>query len=150
MDLSRARDFPSGVAPESGISQIFPVTEREYFIALEYRVCRELAGMRDITLRGVWCDGLLPDPQIEISRRHRRIAGKVWIGFGGSHQELWDFHLLLGGMVKDPQQIDWAALLPANKVTGWLSMDFEKKLMTLRPYAIYPDILPSTAFTRPR
>ena len=126
------------------------VTDREYFIALEYRVCRELAGMRDKQLRTVWCDGLLPDPQIEISRRHRRVTGKVWIGFGGSHQELWDFHLLLGPIVKDRQQIDWSALLPPDEVTGWLSMDFEKKLMTLRPYAIYPDILPSTAFTRPR
>jgi len=129
----------------------FPrVTEREYFIALEYRVCRELAGMRDKQLRAVWCDGFLPEPQIEISRRHRRVTGKVWIGFGGSHQELWDFHLLLGPIVKDRQQIDWAALLPANEVTGWLSMYFESKLMTLRPYAAYPDVQRSTACTRSR
>lgn len=115
------------------------VTKQEYFDALESRVCGELAGMRDITLHIVWCDGFLAEPQIEISRRHRRVTGKVWIGFGGSHQELWDFHLLLGPMVKDPQQIDWAALLPADEVTGWLSMYFESKLMTLRPYAAYPD-----------
>ena len=129
---------------------IFHVTEREYFIALEYRVCRELAGMRDENLRIIWCDGFLPDPQIEISRRHRRVTGKFWIGFGGSHHELWDFHLLLGPIVKDRQQIDWAALLPPDEVTGWLSMYFESKLLVVRPYAIYPEILPSTAFTRPR
>lgn len=122
---------------------IFRVTKQEYFDALESRVCGELAGMRDITLRGVWCDGFLPDPEVQISRRHRRIAGKVWIGFGGSRQELWGFHLLLGGMVKDPQQIDWPALLPPDEVTGWLSMYFESKLMTLRPYAAYPDLEPT-------
>ena len=119
------------------------LTEREYFIALEYRVCRELAGTRDKQLRIVWCDGFLPEPEIQISRRHSRITGKVWIGFGGSHQELWDFYLLLGAIVKDRQQIDWSALLPGKDVTGWLSMDFEKKLMTLRPYAAYPDVEPA-------
>ena len=98
--------------------------------------------MRDKHLRIVWCDGFLADPQIEISRRHRRITSKIWIGFGDSRQELWDFHLLLGAMVKDRQPIDWAALLPPDEVTGWLSMDFEKKLITLRTYAAYPDVEP--------
>jgi hypothetical protein len=119
------------------------VTEPEYFSALELRVCGELAGMRDKALQEIWCDGFLAEPQIEISRRHRRVTGKVWIGFGGSHQALWDFHLLLGAIVKDPQQIDWSALLPANEVTGWLSMYFESKLLVLRPYAAYPDIAPA-------
>jgi len=132
---------------EAAAHTISHVTESEYFIALEYRVCRELAGMRDKQLRTVWCDGFLSEPQIEISRRHRRITGKVWIGFGGSHQELWDFHLLLGAIMKDPQQIDWSALLPPNDVTGWLSMYFESKLMTLRPCAAYPDIERSMGFT---
>ena len=119
------------------------VTAREYFSALESRISREFVGMRDQALREIWCDGFLPEPEIQISRRHRRITGKVWVGFGGSRQELWDFALLLGATPKNRQQIDWSALLPAKDLTGWLSMDFGKKLMTLRPYAAYPEIDPA-------
>jgi prolyl-tRNA editing enzyme YbaK/EbsC (Cys-tRNA(Pro) deacylase) len=37
------------------------VGEGGYWARLEYRVCREFAGMKDRGLRHLWCDGLVPE-----------------------------------------------------------------------------------------
>jgi hypothetical protein len=37
------------------------VGEGGYWASLEYRVCREFAGMKDRGLRHLWCDGLVPE-----------------------------------------------------------------------------------------
>ena len=50
------------------------MTEADYWLRLEFRVCRELAGMEDKALRSLWCDGFIPevywlDQSSSISRR---------------------------------------------------------------------------------
>lgn len=87
------------------------VTAREYFSALESRISREFVGMCDQALREIWCDGFLPEPEIHISRRHRRITGKVWISFGGSRQELWDFHFSRSACRARPVHVERSAFL---------------------------------------
>ena len=37
------------------------MNEADYWVSLEFRVCREFAGMPEKLLRGLWCDGFVPD-----------------------------------------------------------------------------------------
>lgn len=111
------------------------MTENEYFDHLEYRVCRELAGMRDAALRDWWCDGLVADA-FDVVGRRCRVTGRAWVGRDG--QECWQFALYLGP-ARPREQIDWAAVLPPEDVTGWLSMDFRTKFMKLNPLAARAD-----------
>ena len=115
------------------------MTEKDYFAALEYRICREMLGMRDVRLTYMWCDGILPEQAIP-SDRPRRITGRVW--FGSSGQECWDFVLMLGRSPVAREKIDWAKLMPPNDVTGWLSLDFKKRVMKIDPRAAYADKQP--------
>jgi hypothetical protein len=62
----------------------------------------------------------------------------VWISFGNTNQERWQFVLYLGP-ARARESIDWAAMLPAEDVTGWLSLDFETKFMTVKPLEAHVD-----------
>lgn len=115
---------------------------QEFWSRLEFRVCREIDGLRRNDFRGLWCDGFLPDA-IEFTKPSRRIGGTVWMGWGGSTQELWQFLLLLPQSIKSEADLDWASLLPANDVTGWLSLDKAPRFMKINPSAAYPDLEPS-------
>ena len=57
-------------------------------------------------------------------------------------QGYWDFVLILGPGIRDRASVDWSKMLPASDVTGWLSLDFKNKLMTIEPLAAYPDRQP--------
>jgi hypothetical protein len=120
------------------------MTEPDFWPRLEYRVCRELAGLRDNSLRALWCDGFLPHT-LHIDAPGPRITGHTWIGRGPRHQEEWDFTLILAPHTRTPDQIDWPTLLPQEDVTGWLSIDAERKTMTINPLAAYPDPIPPTS-----
>ena len=52
--------------------------------------------------------------------------------------------MLLGYTTLDRNRVDWAAMLPAEDYTGWLSLDFDTKFMTIRPSAQYADPKPVT------
>ena len=80
------------------------MTEYEYFQNLEFRVCRELAGMQDDALRDWWCDGFVPDA-FDVVGERCRITGRAWIGRDG--QTCWQFVLYLG-RARPRDQIDWA------------------------------------------
>src|SRR5581483_8690544 len=69
--------------------------EVAFRVRLEYRVCGELAGMRERRLRTLWCDGLISGEYHLVGPRPR-INGRAWI-CSGRHQEEWDFTLLLPG-----------------------------------------------------
>ena len=101
------------------------------------RVSGELAGMRQRELRSLWCDGFIPDV-FEVVGQRCRISGEVWMAFDQERQELWDFVVYLGP-ARPREQIDWAALLPAEDLTGWLSLDFETKFMKVDPFVAHPD-----------
>lgn len=101
------------------------------------RISRELAGMRQRDLQWWWCDGFIPDA-LEVVGERCRITGKVWMALGQERQELWEFVVYLGP-ARPREQIDWAVLLPPEDVTGWLSLDFETKSMTVNPFVAHPD-----------
>jgi hypothetical protein len=111
--------------------------EHEYWSRLEFRVCREFAGMPDGKLRNKWCDGFIPS-QYLVTGRRPRIVGKAWI-CAGSQQAEWEFTLRLPRRIKSRKDIDWAALLPAEDVNGWLSLDEERRRITIEPGAAVPD-----------
>jgi hypothetical protein len=101
------------------------------------RVTRELAGMRDRELRSWWCDGFIPEA-FEVVGERCRITGKVWMASGPRSQEIWSFAVYLGP-ARSRDGIDWPTVLPADDMTGWLSLDFETKLMKVNPFAWHPD-----------
>ena len=48
------------------------------------------------------------------------------------------------GYSSDAQgRVNWSALLPPDDVTGWLSLDLDRKAVTIDPRAAYPDPGPS-------
>ena len=119
-----------------------PLTEQRFWGFLEYRLCREFAGMPDGKLRNYWCDGISPFKYI-FDEQPPRITGFAWI-CQGQHQEQWQFELLLPSTVTRREDVDWASLLPAEKVTRWLAMDKATKFIQIEPAAAVPDLNPST------
>jgi hypothetical protein len=113
------------------------LTQRHYFSHLEMRISGELAGMRQRELQGWWCDGFIPDA-FDVVGKRCRITGKAWMALGRERQELWDFVVHLGP-ARPREQIDRAAMLPPDDVTGWLSLDFETKFMKVDPFVAHPD-----------
>jgi hypothetical protein len=102
------------------------VTEADYWLRLEYRVCRELAGMEDKALRFLWCDGFIPE-QYLLDEPTPRITGHAWIGNGPRKQDRWKFTLFLDQAVCNRDEISWSALLPPDDVTGWLGVDLDHR-----------------------
>jgi len=96
--------------------------EKKFWLDLEWRVCRELAGMRDNRLRSLWCDGFSPESYL-LNGVNPRITGKVWMAGGPDSQ--WDFTLVLRQPVASRDTVQWSTLLPAEDVTYWLSVDPE-------------------------
>jgi hypothetical protein len=117
------------------------LTEREYFGHLEMRVSRELAGMRQRELQSLWCDGLIAEA-FEIVGERCRMTGQVWMAFGQQRQQPWNFVVYLGP-ARSREEIDWAAMLPREDVTGWLSLDFQTKFMKVNPFAADSDSEPT-------
>ncbi len=112
------------------------MNEPDYWLHLAYRLCDEMRGIEECRRAGLWCDGILPDlAQADPTRIH----GEAWI-FGGRNQEtLWRFTLVLPQRTPPDAPIAWAELLPAEDVTGWLSLDFEAKRIGIDPAAAIAD-----------
>jgi hypothetical protein len=115
------------------------MTENEFFAQLEMRVCGEFEGMQDPALREYWCDGFLNDCDFSVLEDQGRKTGRVWLGKGKS-QECWDFILRLGDQANSRDAISWAALMPAADLTGWLTMDFAHKRLTIDPANGHADL----------
>ena len=111
--------------------------ERDYWGRLEYRLCREFAGMPERHLRYLWCDGFIPQ-QYLVDDTTPRITGRAWI-CEGQQQEEWEFTLFLPTVVASRDRVDWAALLPPDNVTRWLAIDSANKRIQLEPAAAVPD-----------
>jgi hypothetical protein len=114
------------------------VDEKRYWGSLEYRLCREFAGLPDRRYRYFWCDGFIPG-QFILDDARPRITGKAWICNGPAQAE-WDFALLLPGPVGSRDEIDWAALLPAEDVTRWMSFDEGRAYIEIEPAVAVPDL----------
>lgn len=111
--------------------------EAEFWSKLEYRVCREIDGLRSDEFQDHWCDGFIPKT-FDAGGKPACIRGRVWIGIGGRHQEAWAFCLVIGD-VPSREAVDWAALLPDDDLTGWLALDAERRLMEIKPRNAHPD-----------
>jgi hypothetical protein len=90
-----------------------------------------LHGFEDNRLRYCSCDGLVPG-KYDLLGEQRCIQGRAWIGHGRLQEE-WNFTLLLAAAVMHRGEIDWAALLPQDTLTGWLTPDPQRKTVMIDP-----------------
>ena len=110
--------------------------ETEFWGRLEYRICDELSGFEDQRLRYYWCDGIVPE-KYDLLGEQKRIHGLAWIG-DGRRMEQWNFTSLTAPVIAQ-EGIDWAALLPEDTQTGWLTPDPQRKTLTIDPLSGYHD-----------
>jgi hypothetical protein len=113
------------------------MTEHEFWIRLEFRVCAEFAGMTDNHLRHYWCDGFCPQ-QYRLDAPQPCIVGQSWIGSAPRADE-WEFTLFLNQSYASRAEIDWASLLPSDNVTQWMALDMAAKRIQIEPAAAVPD-----------
>lgn len=107
------------------------VNEADYWMSLEYRVCREFAGMPDNHLRYLWCDGFIAERYL-IDEPAPRITGRAWI-CNGPRQDEWEFTLLLPHPVVSRDKVEWESLLPPDDLTQWLAVDEHGKRIQIEP-----------------
>jgi hypothetical protein len=113
------------------------MVESDYWVALEYRVCREFAGMPQNQLRCLWCDGFIP-AQYLLDGPAPCIKGRAWI-CNGPKQDEWEFIVFLNHPVGSASEIDWDSLLPPANVTRWLAVDPSGKRIQIEPSAAVVD-----------
>src|SRR4051812_44885868 len=104
--------------------------EDDYWVRLEFRICREFQGFDDPKLRRNWCDGLVAE-QYDLPARTPCVRSRAWCGPDG--QQTWQFRLYVDPGTRSRGDIDWAALLPDDRTTGWLSPDLQRRTMTIDP-----------------
>ncbi|HEV8290776.1 MAG TPA: hypothetical protein VGP94_02580 [Tepidisphaeraceae bacterium] len=111
------------------------MTEREFWDKLDVRVRREFAGLKQNPLCGISCDGFDPHT-FWPHEAGAQIVGQMWfLGIGGE----WNFELIVRRRIEAWKEVKWDELLPAEDVTGWMWVDFEKKVLKIDPGAAYPD-----------
>ena len=111
--------------------------EKTFWIALEFRICREFSGMPERHRRYWWCDGFEPK-QYHLDSPEPTITGKAWI-CNGRKQDIWRFTLFLDKNYPSPQEVDWAGLLPPEEVTCWVAINEAGKQIQIEPAAAVPD-----------
>jgi len=84
------------------------MTEAEFWQKLEYRVCREFAGMEHQDAPFFWCDGFIPKEYF-VDNPLPRITGLSWIG-SAPKQEQWAFELVLATATPRREDVTWDAL----------------------------------------
>jgi hypothetical protein len=111
--------------------------EGEFWLSLEFRVTRELAGMPRKHRGALWCDGIAPGAYW-LAEQPPRIDGEAWIGYGTT-TDVWRFTLFLPGPVRSREDIEWSSLLPPDGVTRWLAIDERRRILQIEPAAAVPD-----------
>lgn len=112
--------------------------EKSFWPNLEFRLCREFAGIPQRPFQCWWCDGFVPSEAI-LDGPSPRIIGRCWI-VDGQNQESWEFALFLPRTYGSRDEIDWASLLPAENVTRWMSFDERRKYIEFEPAVAVPDL----------
>jgi hypothetical protein len=110
--------------------------EAEFWGRLEFRLCREFAGLPEGRYRNFWCDGFIPQ-QYFLDGPSPRITGRCWICNGDSQAE-WDFALFLPCPAGSREAINWADLLPAANVTRWMAFDEARRYVEIEPAVAVP------------
>ncbi len=106
---------------------------------LEYRVCAEIDGFRERSLRRYWCDGFLATQYFLEDDQAPRIIGLAWMGVGPRYQEEWRFTLLLDRRFESRESVAWSELLPPPNVTRWLTLDPVRKQLVIEPSVAIAD-----------
>jgi hypothetical protein len=114
------------------------MTEADFWVGLEYRLCGEFAGLPERRYQYFWCDGFIPS-QYRLDGPAPRVTGRCWI-CNGQEQAEWDFALLLPEPVGSRAGIDWAALLPPPGVTRWMAFDEGRRYIEIEPAVAVPDL----------
>jgi len=107
-----------------------PMDEKAFWGRLEYRLCSELARRSEKELRGLWCDGIYPIHYFAEGRRPH-LQGRAY--FGKTGQEEWEFTHFVGRRVRRADELDWASLMPSEDVSGWLTLDLQRRTLTIDP-----------------
>jgi hypothetical protein len=115
------------------------MSEAEFWVSLEFRLCREFSGQSERRYRHFWCDGFIPS-EFLLDGQSPRITGKCWIGNGRDQAE-WDFALLLPKPFASRKEIDWAALLPPPNATRWMAFDEHRRYVEIEPAVAVPDLV---------
>jgi hypothetical protein len=115
-----------------------PTTEDDFWIRLEFRLCREFDGYDEWRKLGLWCDGLHPNV-FRLDSSPQEIEGEAWIGMGPKHQERWSFRLVLPTPVHNRAEIDWSSLLPPEDSTRWVAVKAGAKCLELDPGTAVPE-----------
>jgi hypothetical protein len=115
------------------------MSEAQFWLMLEFRLEPEFAGLPERRYQYLWCDGFIPSEYM-LDGPSPRITGKAWIANGQSHQDLWDFALLLPSPVHSREEIDWASLLPPDNVTRWMAFDEGRRYIEIEPAVAVPDL----------
>ncbi len=110
------------------------MTEQQFWEKLEMRVRREFAGLKDNQLCRLTCDGFSARTFFP-HEDGTRIVGQVWTLCGGE----WDFELIVRRRIEAWEDVRWDELLPADDMTGWMSVDLERKVLKIDSAAAYPD-----------
>jgi hypothetical protein len=111
--------------------------EAFFWRSLEFRLCREFAGMPERRLQYLWCDGFAPAEYI-LDGPSPRITGRTWI-CNGPRQAEWEFALVLPKSFGSRPEIDWASLLPAEDMTRWMSFDEGRRYIEIEPAVAVPE-----------
>jgi hypothetical protein len=114
------------------------VDEADFWVALEFRVSGEFAGMPERRYRHFWCDGFIPSDYF-LDGPEPIITGRAWI-CNGPKQANWEFVLFLPSAVRSREEIDWGSLLPPEKMTKWMCFDEARRYIELEPAAAVPDL----------
>jgi hypothetical protein len=112
--------------------------EAHFWVSLEFRLCREFAGLPERRYRSFWCDGFIPS-EYNVDGPSPRITGRCWICDGPLQAE-WDFALLLPRPSGSREEISWAALNPAENVTRWMSFDEGRRYIEIELAVAVPDL----------
>lgn len=113
-------------------------SDLDFWSSLEFRVSREMQGIEACRRIGMWCDGFDAHEQ-RVDGDRLRISGRTWIGLGPTTQEQWTFDLVIAGADASPAST-W---LPPDDATAWLTIDRERKHLTMVPGDASPASSPS-------
>jgi hypothetical protein len=102
------------------------VNEREFWVALEYRLSREFGRLPAKDLRFLCCDGLEPADALVSASGASWVTGRDLISEDDGSSFV-DYRFELGPVVPQRSEIDWGALLPDDNSSGWLYVDRARK-----------------------
>ena len=110
------------------------MTEADFFLDLEYRLCGEFAAVPPAEAPGLWCDGIIPT-RWQLDASPLIISGDAWVGGlpghnSSSYQEKWGFILKLYDQASG-DSIAWDCLLPPDDVTGWVVVDRLRRCLAI-------------------